>query len=176
VMFGQANFIVTGDVTLCDGKCDGSGFRNYLINKECDGVTAQNPLLRQGAKARLARLLTAAARQPWPGKGNARHVRNHGRNFGGQEGASRAVMASLRTCKKCKIGFEGSSIGNYWRPICSNRTGRWASCGLYVILYGWAHGGRGFAVQNAECRVQTCSWRHWARPGPKPQKIQVSRS
>ena len=34
---------VTGRVTGCDGKCDGSSFRKYLINKDCDGVTAQNP-------------------------------------------------------------------------------------------------------------------------------------
>jgi hypothetical protein len=34
---------VTGGVTGCDGKCDGSSFRKYLINNICDGVTAQNP-------------------------------------------------------------------------------------------------------------------------------------
>jgi hypothetical protein len=32
-----------GWVTVCDGKCDGFNFLNYLINNICDGVTAQNP-------------------------------------------------------------------------------------------------------------------------------------
>jgi hypothetical protein len=34
---------VTGHVTGCDDICDGSSFRNYLIDNKCDGVTAQNP-------------------------------------------------------------------------------------------------------------------------------------
>jgi len=34
---------VTVVVTGCVGKCYGLGFRKYLIIKECDGLTAQNP-------------------------------------------------------------------------------------------------------------------------------------
>jgi hypothetical protein len=34
---------VTGDVTACDGICDGLSFPKYLIIKDCDDVTAENP-------------------------------------------------------------------------------------------------------------------------------------
>ncbi len=37
-----------GYVPVCDGICDGSGFRKYLINSICDSVTARG----QGAEGR----------------------------------------------------------------------------------------------------------------------------
>jgi hypothetical protein len=40
---GFQEYDCDGFVTGCDGKCDGSSFRKYLINNNCDGVTAQNP-------------------------------------------------------------------------------------------------------------------------------------
>jgi hypothetical protein len=41
---------VTAKVTVCDGKCYGSGFGKYLIINICDGVTDENP---QGGGAML---------------------------------------------------------------------------------------------------------------------------
>jgi hypothetical protein len=44
-MPGKSRFVtgaVTGAVTDRYGLCDGFNFLKYLINKDCDGVTAQN--------------------------------------------------------------------------------------------------------------------------------------
>jgi hypothetical protein len=40
---GANRSFVTDKVKVCDGKCYGSGLRKHLIDKVCDGVTAENP-------------------------------------------------------------------------------------------------------------------------------------